>query len=91
MLMPSPYHEEHDGYLARYLSTGAAKIHWHWTRGHGLRRDGTTLPLHLSVGEMTIGGERKFTWIIHDLSARVRIEAQLREHTALPRNCTLDL
>jgi signal transduction histidine kinase len=34
---------------------------------------------------MTISGARKFTGIIHDLSARVRIEEQLREHTALAR------
>ena len=34
----------------------------------GLRQDGTTFPLHLSVGEMAIGGERKFTGILHDLT-----------------------
>ena len=85
MLMPSPYHEEHDGYLARYLETGVQRIIGIGREVTGLRRDGTTFPLHLSVGEMTIGGERKFTGIIHDLSARVRIEEQLREHTALAR------
>ena len=85
MLMPSPYHEEHDAYLARYLETGVQKIIGIGREVTGLRRDGTTFPLHLSVGEMTVGGERKFTGIIHDLSARVRIEEQLREHTALAR------
>jgi two-component system sensor kinase FixL len=85
MLMPSPYHEEHDAYLARYLETGVQKIIGIGRGVIGLRRDGTTFPLHLSVGEMTVGGERKFTGIIHDLSARVRIEEQLREHTALAR------
>jgi PAS domain S-box-containing protein len=85
MLMPSPYHEEHDGYLARYLESGTAKIIGIGREVTGRRRDGTTFPLHLSVGEMTVGGERKFTGIIHDLSARVRIEEQLREHTALAR------
>jgi two-component system sensor histidine kinase AtoS len=50
-----------------------------------LRRDGTTFPVHLSVGEMTIRGERKFTGILHDLSARLQIEEQLREQTALAR------
>ena len=85
MLMPSPYHEEHDAYLARYLETGVQRIIGIGREVTGLRRDGTTFPLHLSVGEMTVGGERKFTGIIHDLSARVRIEEQLREHTALAR------
>jgi PAS domain S-box-containing protein len=85
VLMPSPYHEEHDGYLARYLTTGVQKIIGIGREVTGLRRDGTTFPLHLSVGEMVIGGERKFTGILHDLSARVHIEAQLREQTALAR------
>lgn len=83
MLMPSPYHEEHDGYLGRYLATGQAKIIGIGREVVGLRRDGSTFPLHLSVGEMSLGGERKFTGILHDLSARVRMEEQLREHATL--------
>jgi PAS domain S-box-containing protein len=85
VLMPSPYREEHDGYLARYLATGEQKIIGIGRDVTGLRRDGTTFPLHLSVGEITIEGERKFTGILHDLSGRVRIEEQLREQTALAR------
>jgi PAS domain S-box-containing protein len=82
MLMPSPYHEEHDGYLARYLETGAAKIIGIGREVIGRRRDGTTFPLHLSVGEMTIGGERKFTGVVHDLSQRVQLEERLRRSEA---------
>ncbi len=51
----------------------------------GLRKDGTTFPLHLSVGQITIGGERKFSGILHDLSARVRMEEQIREQTSLAK------
>ena len=82
MLMPSPYHEEHDSYLERYLSTGAAKIIGIGREVTGRRRDGSTFPLHLSVGEMTIGGERKFTGMLHDLTARVQLEEQLRASEA---------
>jgi two-component system sensor kinase FixL len=85
MLMPSPYHEEHDTYLARYLATGVQKIIGIGREVTGLRKDGTTFPLHLSVGEMTVNGERKFTGILHDLSARVQIEEQLREQSTLAR------
>jgi PAS domain S-box-containing protein len=85
MLMPSPYHEEHDRYLARYLATGIQKIIGVGREVTGLRKDGTTFPLHLSVGEMLMNGERKFTGILHDLSARVRIEHQLREQATLAR------
>jgi two-component system sensor kinase FixL len=85
MLMPSPYHEEHDRYLSRYIATGHARIIGIGREVTGLRRDGTTFPLHLSVGEVTIEGQRRFTGIVHDLSARVRIEAQLREQASLAK------
>jgi two-component system, LuxR family, sensor kinase FixL len=85
MLMPSPYREEHDGYLAQFLTTGTAKIIGVGREVTALRRDGTTLPVHLAVGEMTVNGDRKFTGILHDLSARVRMEEQLREQTAMAR------
>ena len=85
VLMPSPYHEEHDTYLARYLATGRAKIIGTGREVTGRRRDGTTFPLHLSVGEITVEGERKFTGILHDLTARVRLEEQLREGAALAK------
>jgi two-component system sensor kinase FixL len=83
MLMPSPYREDHDTYLARYLTTGRAKIIGIGREVQGLRKDGTTFPLHLSVGQITILGERKFTGILHDLSIRVQMEGQLREQAAL--------
>jgi two-component system sensor kinase FixL len=83
VLMPSPYHEGHDGYLAQYLSTGTAKIIGIGRQVRALRRDGSTFPVHLAVGEMLVNGERKFTGILHDLSTRVQIEEQLREQAAM--------
>lgn len=85
ILMPAPYHEEHDGYLAHYLATGEQKIIGIGREVTGLRKDGTTFPVHLSVGEMVVDGERKFTGILHDLTARVRMEARLREQSALTK------
>jgi two-component system sensor kinase FixL len=85
MLMPSPYHEEHDGYLNRYLATGQAKIIGVGREVTGRRRDGRLFPIHLSVGEMSVGGGRRFTGILHDLTARVGMEEQLREQAALAR------
>jgi PAS domain S-box-containing protein len=82
MLMPSPYHEEHDGYLARYLESGTAKIIGIGREVTGRRRDGTTFPLHLSVGEMSTRGEPKFTGMLHDLTERVLLEERLRTSEA---------
>jgi two-component system sensor kinase FixL len=85
MLMPSPYHEEHDSYLARYVATGDKKIIGIGREVTGRRKDGTTFPLHLSVGEIFTQGQRKFTGILHDLSGRVALEERLRERSALAR------
>ena len=85
VLMPSPYHEDHDQYLARYLHTGEQKIIGIGREVTGRRNDGSTFPVHLSVGEMRVGEVRHFTGILHDLSARTRLEGQLREQAALAR------
>jgi two-component system sensor kinase FixL len=85
MLMPAPYREEHDGYLARYLATGEQRIIGIGREVTARRRDGITFPVHLAVGATTLGGEQKFTGILHDLSTRVRMEEQLREQAALAR------
>jgi two-component system sensor kinase FixL len=85
LLMPEPYHGEHDAYMARYLATGEKRIIGIGREVTGLRKNGTTFPVHLSVGEMTIDGEPKFTGILHDLTARVVLETQLREKAALTR------
>ena len=79
VLMPSPEHEEHDTYLERYLATGDARIIGIGRQVTGRRGDGPLFPVQLSVGEMRIGGERKFTGMLHDLSNRFHLEGELGE------------
>ncbi len=86
MLMPSPDHERHDGYLRHYLTTGEEKIIGSGREVTALRKDGTTFPVHLSVGEMkTEDGTRSFTGILHDLSDRVVLEQRLAEQKSLAK------
>jgi two-component system sensor kinase FixL len=85
MLMPTPYREEHNQYLARYLKTGVARIIGIGREVTCERRDGSRFPAQLSVGEMSVQGERKFTGILHDLTERVKMEKQLRDQSALTR------
>lgn len=79
MLMPEPYKSEHDGYIGNYLKTGIMKIIGIGREVSGLRRDGTTFPLHLSVSEFEADGRRYFTGMINDLSDRRHVEEALRE------------
>jgi two-component system sensor kinase FixL len=74
MLMPTPYREGHDGYLARYLQTGERKIIGIGRDVRAQRRDGTTFPIALAVSELHLDGRRLFTGIVHDLTERVRLE-----------------
>jgi two-component system sensor kinase FixL len=85
LLMPAPYRDEHDGYMSHYLETGEQRIIGVGREVRATRRDGTTFPVHLSVGEARIGDRRHFTGILHDLSARTALEARLTEQTALAR------
>jgi PAS domain S-box-containing protein len=77
-LMPAPYRDEHDGYLARYVSTGQKKIIGIGREVVGLRRDGTTFPMDLSVAEARIGEERIFLGIVRDVTERKRAEERFR-------------
>lgn len=82
MLMPSPYQEGHDQYLANYLATGNAKIISIGREVTAQRKDGSTFPIDLSVGEAQDNGESVFVGIIRDLTERDRIARALREGTS---------
>jgi two-component system, LuxR family, sensor kinase FixL len=79
MLMPSPYREDHDGYLERYLRTGERRIIGVGRVVVGQRNDGSTFPMELAVGEMHVREQRFFTGFIRDLTERQQTEARLQE------------
>jgi len=79
ILMPTPYRENHDGYLERYLRTGERRIIGIGRIVVGERKDGSTFPMELAVGEMKSGDRRFFTGFIRDLSERQQTEARLQE------------
>lgn len=85
MLMPEPDRTRHDGYLSNYLRTGERKIIGVGRSVTAMRHDGSLIPVHLSVGEFEVDGEKHFTGILHDLSKRTELEERLREATALAR------
>ncbi|HEU0221245.1 MAG TPA: PAS domain S-box protein, partial [Paracoccaceae bacterium] len=79
MLMPDPYAREHDQYLASYLATGQRKIIGIGRQVTGRRKDGTTFPMYLSVGEMRQGDQRRFVGVVHDMTAEVAAREALRQ------------
>lgn len=79
VLMPSPYREQHDGYLHRYLTTGERRIIGVGRVVVGERKDGSTFPMELAVGEMKSKDGRFFTGFIRDLTERQQTETRLQE------------
>ncbi len=79
VLMPNPDRDRHDGYLRHYRATGERRIIGIGRIVTGQRRDGSTFPMELSVGEANDGVQRIFTGFIRDLSEQRRAELQLRE------------
>lgn len=81
MLMPEPYHSEHDGYLERYRRTGERRIIGIGREVRGRRRDGTEFPLDLAVSATKLGDRRIFTGLVRDITARKRLEQEILEVT----------
>jgi two-component system sensor kinase FixL len=79
MLMPQPYRDQHDDYVHRYLSTGEKRIIGIGRIVVGERKDGSTFPMELAVGEAKVGRERFFTGFVRDLTERRAQERRLQE------------
>ena len=79
LLMPNPYRDAHDGYLMRYLTTGERRIIGIGRMVVGERKDGSTFPMELSVGEMRSGERRFFTGFVRDLTERQTTERRLQD------------
>lgn len=79
ILMPNPYRDQHDGFIERYLTTGERRIIGIGRVVVGQRKNGSTFPMELAVGEMRSGGERYFTGFIRDLTERQQNETRLQQ------------
>jgi len=79
ILMPQPYQQQHDSYLDRYLRTGEKRIIGIGRLVVGQRRDGSTFPMELTVGEMRSGERRYFTGFVRDLTERQQTQQRLQE------------
>ena len=79
MLMPEPHRAQHDGYMAHYLETGDKKIIGKGRELTARRKDGSEVPIHLTVAEWHIGDQRNFVGILHDLSEDMKRRKALQQ------------
>jgi two-component system sensor kinase FixL len=76
VLMPEPYHSEHDQYISAYVETNVPRIIGIGREVMGRRKDGSTFPMELAVGESLQGGNHAFVGIVRDLTERREAETQ---------------
>lgn len=78
-LMPAPHREAHDGYLARYLKTGQARIIGFGREVAGRRKDGSIFPMELAVSEVKLRDRTLFTGFVRDITARQELKREILE------------
>ena len=79
LLMPEPHHSSHDFYLSRYSETGEAAVIGIGREVTGLKKDGGTFPIYLSVGEIKQADGNRYLGIIRDLSEVHASQEQVRK------------
>jgi len=83
LLMPEPYHSEHDSYMRSYLTTGQTKVIGIGREVRGRRKDGREFPMDLAVSEMRLDGRRMFTGIARDITDEKELERQREDFYAM--------
>jgi diguanylate cyclase (GGDEF)-like protein/PAS domain S-box-containing protein len=78
MLMPEPHRSRHDGYIATYLKTREAKVIGQTVEMEGLRKNGSTFPMEITVSELREGRSRAFIGAMRDITKRKEFEAQIK-------------
>ena len=91
MLMPEPYHSEHDGYLTHYLQTGEERIIGKTRMVSGRRKNGIVFPIDVSISAVITGYTKTFVGIVRDISERVRQEERMKTTLAQLEAYTADL
>ena len=76
ILMPEPYHSEHDGYISSYLATGVPKIIGIGREVMGRRKDGSTFPMEIAIGQSPQAGNHAFVGIVRDVTERREMKTQ---------------
>ncbi len=79
ILMPEPYHSEHDGYMEHYLETGEKHIIGSGREVRAMRKSGEIFVAELAVGELKMGSQHVFTGFIRDADDRAKAETRARD------------
>ncbi|WP_370653957.1 PAS domain S-box protein [Rhodoferax sp.] len=85
LLIPELDEDHHNGSLAYYGVSAEDRANGLGREVLGRRHNGSIFPLEISVSEMTLRGQRYFTGILRDISARKAAEEAFRKAGALQK------
>ncbi len=74
VLMPEPFHSQHDSYISNYLTTHNSGVIGMGREVVCMRKDKTTFPADLAVSEVIVDDEHLFVGILNDISQRKELE-----------------
>ncbi|HUH32951.1 MAG TPA: PAS domain-containing sensor histidine kinase [Daejeonella sp.] len=80
VLMPNPYHDQHDEYIARYQRTNKPHIIGIGREVQGLTKNGTIFPFRLGVSEVKLGDAVVYAGFVHDLTKEKEAEEKIRKY-----------
>lgn len=78
VLMPEPFHSQHDSYIAKYLNTHKSGVIGIGREIVCVRKDKSTFPADLAVSEVIVDDEHLFVGILNDISQRKEAEEHER-------------
>jgi len=78
IIIPERFREAHETGLARVVAGGPRHVIGKTAELAGVRKDGSELPIELSLSAWEIAGERFFGGIIRDVSERKQADAAVR-------------
>jgi rsbT co-antagonist protein RsbR len=77
IIMPEPYHSEHNQYVENYKETGIKKIIGVGREERGRHKNGREFPVLVSIGEAVTAGRRMFVGVIRDLTAEKEAQREV--------------
>jgi len=83
ILMPDPYHQQHDRYIQNYKETSKGKIIGIGREVMGQRKDGSIFPIDLAISEMDMGGRKYFNGVVRDITHLKKTENEIIEQNNL--------
>jgi len=85
LIMPERLREAFENGIKRVVSTGKSDIIGRTIEVVGLRKDGSELPVELSLAKWEVGEETFFTAIVRDITERKRAEKKIFEYKELSK------